>query len=381
MKKENLLIASLVLINGSAFYLAVISDFFIYKGLTISEGLSLIALYQLMVVILEFPTGVIGDKFGHKISVSIGGLLNVFGLLFLTFNNNYYAYYVYLFIAAVGISLISGSDFALLSNSSKEFKDSISKYSSIGLIFQIIVITLGSVFYSYIPELPFIITIILIFIGVILLQFTDTESHQKIDTNFITTIKDSIRSILTNNKLTLLILSSGFLIATFGPIKWLISIIFSNTSITSAYWGGIFSTLFIGRAIGTKIATKLESKYSIIFATILFLSMFLSMSIKNPYAIYIGLLFMSISFGVLEVELSDLINKNVHKDFKASTNSLKSLIARFASSVVIYVIGIYTAQFSYRAGLFFLGVSGLFTFIFICAYFIIENRKQLVPRL
>jgi len=363
MTREKLLTAGLILINGSAFWIAIITDYFQYKGLSIQQGLSYIAYYQLLVVILEFPTGIIGDKFGHRTSVVLGAITTCIGLILLTIiPTNNYLIYIALSINALGISLVSGSDMSLLSNSSSNFRLSNSNYSTYGLALQIIVISLGSFFYKFYPNLPFILTVIFISIGIILVQLNSNNLLLLGKSNIYKIGRNSIKSVIKNKSLILILLSSSFLVASFGPLKWITSTIFKEGGIDTVYWGILFTMFFIGRLIGAKLSIRINKVNTKYFSFGLFLFFILSLIVQNVFLVYLSLLLMSICYGVLEVEFNYYLNETLDVKFKSSINSLKSLLARLASSGIIYLIGLFTGIFSYRAGLIFLSFSAFITF-------------------
>ena len=75
------------------------------------------AWFLFWVFILEVPTGVVADKFGRKMSVAIGCLLFAADMLFFGLSRNYYLLFAAEFLGAVGMTLISGADQALLYDS------------------------------------------------------------------------------------------------------------------------------------------------------------------------------------------------------------------------------------------------------------------------
>jgi MFS family permease len=75
------------------------------------------AWFLFWVFVLEIPTGVVADKFGRKRSVAFGCVLFAADLLFFGLSRNYYLLFAAEFLGAVGMTLISGADQALLYDS------------------------------------------------------------------------------------------------------------------------------------------------------------------------------------------------------------------------------------------------------------------------
>ena len=67
----------------------VIFLFFTENGLSMTQILFLQSIYAIFTVILEIPTGTIGDYFGRKLSVSLGTFIFAFGIGIYSFGNSF----------------------------------------------------------------------------------------------------------------------------------------------------------------------------------------------------------------------------------------------------------------------------------------------------
>ena len=75
-----------------------------------------------MIVVLEYPTGVSGDQYSHKFSVLSGLLSTALGFFLLSMDGSYLFFLFSSSFVALGLSLIYGSDTALLHSVSMDFK-------------------------------------------------------------------------------------------------------------------------------------------------------------------------------------------------------------------------------------------------------------------
>ncbi|MCX2981578.1 MFS transporter [Halieaceae bacterium IMCC14734] len=91
-------------------------------GLTMSEVLQTQALFAMTIALLEVPSGYIADLWGRKQALIIGSLANAGGFLWLLGADSFFDFMLYEFILGVGISLISGADLALLYDSETELQ-------------------------------------------------------------------------------------------------------------------------------------------------------------------------------------------------------------------------------------------------------------------
>ena len=108
------------------------------------------AWFLFWVFLLEVPTGVIADKFGRKMSVAIGCLLFAADMLFFGLSRNYYLLFAAEFLGAVGMTLISGADQALLYDSLVALKAEerarfyFSRYEAAGTLGLLVAFPIGS---------------------------------------------------------------------------------------------------------------------------------------------------------------------------------------------------------------------------------------------
>jgi len=83
-------------------------------GLSMSEVLQTQAFFALTVAILEVPSGYLADLWGRRRAILLGSLFNGVGFLSLLWADSFQDFLFYELMLGLGISLISGSDLALL---------------------------------------------------------------------------------------------------------------------------------------------------------------------------------------------------------------------------------------------------------------------------
>ena len=81
MNKNTKLLFIHKLLYDIYFFGAIIIPFFVAKDYGVSTALTFASIFTLMTMAMEVPTGLIGDRFGHKASVSLGVILTGIGLL------------------------------------------------------------------------------------------------------------------------------------------------------------------------------------------------------------------------------------------------------------------------------------------------------------
>ncbi|MFK8048724.1 MAG: MFS transporter [Halioglobus sp.] len=83
-------------------------------GLSMSQVLQTQALFALTIALCEVPSGYLADIWGRRRALLVGSVLNAAGFLSLIWADTFFDFLLYEVILGVGISLISGTDLALL---------------------------------------------------------------------------------------------------------------------------------------------------------------------------------------------------------------------------------------------------------------------------
>src|SRR3989338_9892438 len=94
------------LFRQSFFFAPVIFLFFQANNLSMTQILLLQSIYSIAIVLLEVPTGAVGDYFGKKTSISIGAFLFFLGLSIYSIGTNFFIFLVAELTAGLGSSLI-----------------------------------------------------------------------------------------------------------------------------------------------------------------------------------------------------------------------------------------------------------------------------------
>lgn len=83
-------------------------------GLSMSQVLQTQALFALTIALCEVPSGYLADIWGRRRALLVGSVLNAVGFLSLIWADTFFDFLMYEVILGVGISLISGTDLAIL---------------------------------------------------------------------------------------------------------------------------------------------------------------------------------------------------------------------------------------------------------------------------
>lgn len=117
------------LTSGMLFYTPIMTLFLLQHNISVSFLIAAQTAFSIGMMFAEVPTGVLADKYGHKLSLRIGLLLDTLGMVQLLFVRNDIALLAYFVVRGVSVALRSGSDEALLYDSYKTERQTEKGYS------------------------------------------------------------------------------------------------------------------------------------------------------------------------------------------------------------------------------------------------------------
>jgi MFS family permease len=166
-------IAKAYLANGLKnlqFFGSIAVPFFIdWLRIDFTRAFLLQAWFLFWVSAMEIPTGIIADKFGRKLSVALGCLLFGADMAFFGLSTSYPLLFLAEFIGAVGMTLISGAEQALLYDTllahglQEDARHYFSRYEAAGNVGLLLSFPLGSYIatlgaYPELLPVPFVMT-------------------------------------------------------------------------------------------------------------------------------------------------------------------------------------------------------------------------------
>ncbi|PGC32599.1 MFS transporter [Bacillus pseudomycoides] len=164
-----------------SFLQAVMTLFYVERGLTPSNIFIVLMCWSGAVLIGEVPAGVFADRFGLKLSFITGASIKIISISILFFADNIWLFCLYSLLNGLSVTFFSGADEALIYESLKETNEqhlmdkTIGKIQSASFISMLIAVIFGSYFAKDLKEEQFLILITLgllfHFVELILLLF------------------------------------------------------------------------------------------------------------------------------------------------------------------------------------------------------------------
>ncbi len=370
------------LAKNMMFFSSVTVPFFLdWAKIDFTRIFLLEASFSFWMFALEIPTGIIADKYGRKYSLALGGLFSAASFALFGLVNSYQVFFLAEFICALGFTLLSGADRALLYDTfiavGEEEKSMkyFSRYETAGMIGIIIGLIGGSTMadapaMAYPAGLP--LTFLLsgaVLLIVFVISFTLKEpDRKKSGEAFLRQGISGFMYIFQNSRLRAFSFNYTFISAATFFMFWFYQPLLKSAGIGLLYYGIVgaaFNLFAIALMNGIGGAEKLLGINRLLFLTafipgVLYCGLFFSA--HAAYALCAILLVTGLRQMRVPL-LSDYMNRHIGSENRATVLSGVSMIERIVIMVMYPVAGL-LADHSLAVAFLFLGISTvLFSFI------------------
>ncbi len=341
MSKSLKRIVLLCIITAFDFFSSIEVAFFFQKTLSASEIYLIYAIFSVLVFILEVPTGYLGDRIGYKNSILLGLFCGILGFLGFVLAKGFFGIIIAYVFMALMTSLISGSDEAILydclkqDNREQDFERIYAKTESFAYIATIIGNILAGFVAAYsmvadiVIQMGFLALALVIFMGVNVISDYGDEKSDK------SRLSEKIKR---SKSLVLLLLLAGlFMTSTLLGTKFSQQIMLVG-NVPIAYFGVFSALLTITASFSSYIAPKIRRiPFSVIILAPSIILMLIGISGNSLFVLLLIITSMSRALG--NIKISAYINHQISSKYRATINSMKSLIFRVFYSILIFVGG------------------------------------------
>ncbi|MBU0459367.1 MAG: MFS transporter [Nanoarchaeota archaeon] len=374
IKSKNIEIMALVhLIWGLLFFLPILALYMEEHLFSVMNVALIFAISSVATIIFEIPTGAISDLFGRKNTYLAAGFFAVISIVFLYIGGEMIFFVLYAIFNALGRSLASGTDEAIiydtLAEEKKEhlYKKIISVLAAVWPFGAIV----GSIVGGYLAKVslsfPILISFIPVTIAVFLLFFLKEPKYQKEEhRNVLKQMWNSSKVVFQNKQIFLLMLT-GFILLAFGETAHILKPIFLEfKQFPIEYFGYVFGITFglssLGHYLSHDISEKIGDKLTIIIAAITFPLFLLLATLTEGLVILLFLVLTGFAFGLRNPVIAHLLNKEISSSKRATVLSINNMFGNFGIAIggpfLGYFADLYNINtaFMISAGLMFTGV-------------------------
>jgi len=303
-----------------------------------------------LILILDAPSGMLADLIGRKKCVIIGKILFLISLLFMAFMTSPIHGYIANAFWAIGVSLKSGADSALIydelkkRNALDEYKLYCEKQNSYSFLLAALT-TLSAGFIAEIDlRLPMILSIPGVLISTILVFFFPKEerkTHEHSFANYKLHMLDAYKEVLNNKILQTLLLWFAILgvlgkiyFFTYNPYLEMVKIPYSEI-------GFIFCGINIFAYVASKYAFKIQEKLGNLGVGLIFIFQGIIMLVQASFVNkFSGLLFVlagGVRWGYMSTISGPVLNSEIQSEKRATVLSFYSSFSSMLQ-VIVFVI-------------------------------------------
>lgn len=335
---------------SARFWVATMVLYLTSRDISTEHVFQLIGFYYVMSVILEYPTGVIGDYYSHRMSVFWGYLILALSYILLSFSGGIIFYGATLFLLALGGSLVSGSDNALLHTTSKDFKRDYSQIKSYGVIITFVAVSIGG-FVSVIDlRIPLYLTASFLILASIMVISTKIKVRGKDgNANIFRLGIEGLKYSLNNRQLLNIMIVSALVGAFFFSFKWLYNPLFQSLELNISSWGILAGIATLLIAAGVNFYEKFSKLHIFLAAAILVIAVISIGVISVPFIALSGMFVSHFMRGYFETRLMVDMNSVITKSVRSSVLSLNSLLIRAGATAFMFAGGIVLDKYSMMA--------------------------------
>jgi len=337
-----------------------------YTQIGILEAVSLI-----VILLLEIPSGIFSDLFGHKTTVFIAMILWGIGNFVIGLGNGFYAFLVGYSILGITYAFRSGAESALLYETLRKLKKQkhyLKIRSKLRKLTTITVVTgalVGPILFNVNIRLPFITNALLILASsVVVLTMIEPYIKKKITSieKHVDHFKEALKFSVINKHIRWFIIFGVILAIPMGIFvnllsqPYLIKIGFDVLGI-----GWIFALIHgISGAIASfayKIEEKLREKVSMISIILIQSISFIIMSIINAPFAAIAVVMLYVGRDYKEMILDSYMNHHINSKNRATVLSISQFTIDVFAAIFVILGGYITDTFGMDMTILLLGVA------------------------
>ena len=365
----------------------VLVPFFQSKGLSLAEVFYLQAVYAAAIVLLEAPSGYFADVMGRRIALIAGSAAHGLGYLWLNFADDFFGLIVFELILGFAMSMLSGADLALLYDSEKalarEDQEHAPGVANLGFTKSMAEgsgALLGGVLAMWSFDLMVLMQSLTAWICLALALLvtepppeadsTTANPEQTPQKRSAVSLKEIWQHVANGDvvlRLVFIALPVYNLITI--NVTWLVQPYWDNMGLSLALFGALWCAQSVTVALATQFGFVLEKKKGAAFALIVIGVL----PVTGVFAMawiggWIGLVLGFVLFfcrGLYQVILVNALNRRVPGKFRATINSLNSLLFRFGFIVTGPGLGYVADHYGLGSALSLVGAGAVLAFVLV----------------
>ena len=321
----------------------VIVPFFESRGLSMQQIFLLQALFAVVVLVMEIPSGYAADILGRRVTLLVGSVFLAFGHTTLLFADGFAGLALFELCLGIGVSLVSGTDLAILYDSEAALgHDGGRRQELVGRLFtmhtasEALAGVVCSVLLLWAMDAAVYAQVIVGWIPLLIaLGVVEPPGERMDSTSHLANMREIFEHLLKSGpvlRLTFLALSIWSL-TTFYAV-WLLQKLWQQQGVELSHFGYLWAIYMLVSAAAGRLALKAEDRFGatalLAFVGVLPAVGYAGLALFGAVGGFIAALTFFVARGLGLVVLRDAFNKRLPGRFRATANSLASFGFRAA---------------------------------------------------
>ncbi len=338
------------------FLSAILIPFFtLWGGLNFKQIMILQAIFTFSIFLLEIPTGVLADKLGRKVSLSLAGLATAIGFLIYASYPNFWIFALGEFILAISASLISGADQAMVYDSLREIKKEkqskkiFGRFNSIGLLALMVAAPIGSLIAKYFGLRAVMLAMLFpnLIMFIFALTFKEPEIGRKISKkrSYLKTFKRGFSYFRCHKILRIMAIDYISISTLAFFLIWVYQVKLQALNIDIGKFGFVHSAIVIVQILVLNTFVKFEKLFGgkkkyLFYSAILTGAGFIIIGLAQSFVIVILGILLAAAFGLTRKPLfNSYMNKYITSNERATVLSTISMFYMLTMAVIDIILG------------------------------------------
>ncbi len=327
----------------------ILIPYYVSNNLNKTQIFTIQAAYALSILILEIPSGYLADIIGRRKTLILGAFFLPIGIGVYAFTHTFFSFLLAEFIIAVGNSMRSGCDSALIYDTLiqleeeeeyKKFEGRSFYYSRMGTAISSI---LGGLLALLSLKIPFYANMITSTLMLPLAFALIEPQREKLEAS--SPFKDILqisKHCYTHPRLRLFMLFGALIGSTGITGIWAYFLYYESIGISIGYFGIIFAAFQISSAFGSKYAHILERKIGqkkSLFIPLLIAPAFLLLGIFKTFLLVPLIFLNAFLWGSAFPLLLDYMNRLIKSEVRATALSVANMTVSLSFVIVSPIFG------------------------------------------
>jgi MFS family permease len=332
------------------------------RGISFAEIAVVDGFHRLATILLEIPTGVVADRFGHRLSVILGSLSFAAALAVFVVAHDFKTLLVSWLLWSLAAALRSGADEAFLYESlragglEREYRKHYGRAQTIALLSTAVGSLAAGFLYVKSPASPIALNTVFAGAATIVLFMTSQPPVSQVQAEMsLRTAWSSVRHALTRPAVFPTVVVGAILLVTFWGATLFYQPYLINTGVSIHTVGVIYVSFQIAGAIGAWLSTRLATRWGdgrVLGTCIvaLWLAELPMAFLVNRWAV-LGLMIIWAAYAVSQPIYSHILQRLVGPENRATLGSVRSFIGSLGLIVIRVLSGMIADSYGLQNGL------------------------------